>query len=91
MNHCLRIPEIVSEICNALDERSALSMALTCKAFLEPALDQLWRRLTSFEPLAACLPDGLLRGEEKEAFLASGKETLRVMVRCSYPRLYVYG
>lgn len=55
-------------------------MGLACKAFLEPAVDRLWRSLTSFEPLVACLPEDLLRSEEKEAFLASGAGTLRIMV-----------
>lgn len=33
-----------------------LSAALTCKSFLEPALEQLWRVLNSWHPLLSLLP-----------------------------------
>ncbi|KAJ3544809.1 hypothetical protein NMY22_g2646 [Coprinellus aureogranulatus] len=64
MHQCLRIQEVVVNICDELDEGSALSIALTRKAFLEPALDSLWRHLTSFAPLVACLPRDSLKEVE---------------------------
>ncbi|KAI0629640.1 hypothetical protein C8Q77DRAFT_1161218 [Trametes polyzona] len=40
-----------------LDLRTVLALALTCRAFLEPALDQLWRRQLTLFNLARTLPD----------------------------------
>jgi len=63
-------PDILDEICDYLsyefddydmDEisrsrKSLLWVALACKAFLEPALDRLWRQLDSLFPLLKVLP-----------------------------------
>lgn len=57
VHHCLQIPEVVRFICDGLDGKSAYSMALVAKRFLEPALDVRWRELTSFVPIIRCLPD----------------------------------
>jgi hypothetical protein len=56
MGHCLRIPELIRSICDNLDKATSLSVALACKAFLEPGLDKIWRDIDSLEPLAHCLP-----------------------------------
>ncbi|KAJ3528261.1 hypothetical protein NMY22_g9487 [Coprinellus aureogranulatus] len=53
---CLYIPEVLLSICDKLDQKSCLSVALSCRGFLEPALDKLWQDITSFEPLFSCLP-----------------------------------
>ncbi|KAI0740806.1 hypothetical protein C8Q76DRAFT_608362 [Earliella scabrosa] len=63
----LRNPETVSNIASyvywgrnmpdtPLDLRGILALALTCKAFLEPALDQLWRRQLNLVNLIKTLP-----------------------------------
>ncbi|KAI0351986.1 hypothetical protein OH77DRAFT_828785 [Trametes cingulata] len=39
-----------------LDLRTVYALALTCRAFLEPALDQLWRRQLTLFNLAKTLP-----------------------------------
>ncbi|KAI9061388.1 hypothetical protein FKP32DRAFT_948570 [Trametes sanguinea] len=39
-----------------LDLRTVLALALTCRAFLEPALDQLWRRQLTLFNLVRTLP-----------------------------------
>lgn len=39
-----------------LSRRNLLHIAQTCKAFLEPALDRLWRSLDSLFPLLKILP-----------------------------------
>ncbi|KAL1945381.1 hypothetical protein VTO73DRAFT_2232 [Trametes versicolor] len=39
-----------------LDLRAVLALALTCRAFLDPALDQLWRRQLTLFNLAQTLP-----------------------------------
>ncbi|KAF8965795.1 hypothetical protein BDZ97DRAFT_1729789 [Flammula alnicola] len=62
-------PDILDEICEYLSyeydidsddisvsRRTLLWVALTCKAFLEPALDRLWRSLDSLFPLLKILP-----------------------------------
>jgi hypothetical protein len=39
------------------DRRTALvRLALTCKIFLDPALDLLWKRLDIFEPILDLFP-----------------------------------
>ncbi|KAF8530111.1 hypothetical protein BU17DRAFT_35771 [Hysterangium stoloniferum] len=44
MSHsALRIPEILSLVLNYTDHQTALSSALACKTWLNPALDELWR------------------------------------------------
>ncbi|RXW15705.1 hypothetical protein EST38_g10149 [Candolleomyces aberdarensis] len=65
-------PDILGEICEYLSSNDDLEeldsvqvaegrqnlawLALTCKAFLEPALDQLWRSLNTLYPLFKILP-----------------------------------
>lgn len=63
-------PDILDEVCKFLHDeqqdssseaartsrRNLLWVALTCKAFLEPALDCLWRFLDSLFPLLKLLP-----------------------------------
>ncbi|KIJ63281.1 hypothetical protein HYDPIDRAFT_113249 [Hydnomerulius pinastri MD-312] len=40
---------------------AVLNFARSCRAFKEPALDVLWSKLTSLEPLIRCLPRDLWR------------------------------
>lgn len=65
-------PDILGEICEYLSPNDDLEdldspqvvegrqnlawLALTCKAFLEPALDRLWRSLNTLYPLFKILP-----------------------------------
>ncbi|KAA1476241.1 hypothetical protein DENSPDRAFT_843144 [Dentipellis sp. KUC8613] len=67
MHRCFQIPELLDEIATKLlpaydprhhgfvqikkGRRDVLALALTCKAFLEPSLDILWRDLDSMFPL----------------------------------------
>ncbi|KAJ3511785.1 hypothetical protein NMY22_g15543 [Coprinellus aureogranulatus] len=76
---CLGIPEVLCCICDALDESTALSVALVCTAFSDPALDRVWSNLTSFKPLVACLPDDLLKADERKTSSDLETEPLRVM------------
>ena len=69
MDTILRSPEILSQIAIAtywanaqvsgrrLDLLSVLALALTCKAFLDPTLDQLWRRQLTIHNLLRTLPE----------------------------------
>ncbi|TEB32513.1 hypothetical protein FA13DRAFT_1813413 [Coprinellus micaceus] len=56
---CLQLPEIVRSICDESTKSSPLSVALTCRSLLEPALDSLWRDIDSFNAIAAALPRDL--------------------------------
>ncbi|KAF8550073.1 hypothetical protein OG21DRAFT_1488050 [Imleria badia] len=65
MHHALEIQEILLNIFQHCyspgrwkDTTSDLaSLARTCRAFREPALDVLWEDLDDLSPLAQCLPD----------------------------------
>jgi len=63
MHPCLQITELLDIIFRQLDEdivfsaSTLASLALTCRMFVEPALDVLWGRLTSFGPLIALFPE----------------------------------
>ena len=65
MHHALEIQEILLNIfqvfgrCHDDDDGSAdlASLARTCRAFKEPALDILWEVLDDLTPLARCLPE----------------------------------
>ncbi|TEB32537.1 hypothetical protein FA13DRAFT_1731744 [Coprinellus micaceus] len=66
MSHPLGIPEILRLICDRGDKKTTLSVALTCRTFLEPALDRLWHEVTSFQPLIRCLPTDLFSLADKK-------------------------
>lgn len=59
---CLAIDEIVRNILCLTGESStrrktAYNVALTCKALLDPGLDELWRVLLSLQPLLSLVPN----------------------------------
>ncbi|KAJ3556861.1 hypothetical protein NP233_g11881 [Leucocoprinus birnbaumii] len=64
MHQCLAIPDIQRLICEILRTELSLrgrsgplfTLALTCRAFTEPALDNLYYELESLWPLIKCLP-----------------------------------
>ncbi|KAG1763170.1 hypothetical protein EDD22DRAFT_952537 [Suillus occidentalis] len=58
----LYISEILSEISYQLedDRKSLSSLARCCKAFSDPALDVLWRRMSLFSPFIPLLPPKVL-------------------------------
>lgn len=66
MHPCFTIPELFIIITETIyaDERkgqsSVAALARTCKLFLEPALDVLWRYQITLVPLLRCLPDGVM-------------------------------
>ncbi|EIW79847.1 hypothetical protein CONPUDRAFT_74179 [Coniophora puteana RWD-64-598 SS2] len=63
MHHCLRVTELLSEICEQAhepnDPSDLLALALTCKAFRDPALDALYYEIRSLADLFMCLPRDL--------------------------------
>ena len=56
MHHALEIQEILSNIFGCCYPSDLPSLARTCRAFKEPALDVLWEELVNLSPLAQCLP-----------------------------------
>ncbi|KAF7329214.1 hypothetical protein MKEN_00182000 [Mycena kentingensis (nom. inval.)] len=57
MHHALELLEILEQIFALIGHRATLAcLARTCKTFKEPALDALWKKLVSLEPLLRCLP-----------------------------------
>ena len=60
MHRCLQIDEIVRNMLAYVNRADCLSVAMTCHALLETALDEVWRSLTTIEPLLRCLPPGCI-------------------------------
>lgn len=54
--HPLETLEIFDLVCEFLGSPGRFSLALTCRAFEEPAMRVLWRELVSWEPLLQSLP-----------------------------------
>ncbi|KIJ59764.1 hypothetical protein HYDPIDRAFT_170630 [Hydnomerulius pinastri MD-312] len=75
MHHALQIVEIQRMICDQLatnprdsdsdanDRATLFALALTCRVWVEPALDKLWEYLDSVHPLLKSLPKDLWRSE----------------------------
>ena len=79
---CLAISEVLRVVCSSLRPEDLLSVALTCRGFLEPALDELWYEIPAFKPLLACLPPDLLEIKvEKVGVICEIKVVVRVS-RC---------
>ncbi|KAF5332811.1 hypothetical protein D9611_005258 [Ephemerocybe angulata] len=63
MDQCLNTAELIPLICETLDQGTAFAFSLTKKNFLEPALNIVWHRISSFKPFLACVPTDLWRSE----------------------------
>ena len=63
MHPCLQIDEVLRQITFELKTfsiftcRDLLSMALSCKTFYEPAMDELWGFMGDVRALISCLPE----------------------------------
>ncbi|KIK39122.1 hypothetical protein CY34DRAFT_108384 [Suillus luteus UH-Slu-Lm8-n1] len=101
MHHALLIPEILSYIIShiTVDERCGIwpadyvkssaptlvALALTCRAFSEPALDALWKDPEGVEPFMRCAgmipaPQYTMQ-RDKEYFIVPTKTQLSIMAR----------
>lgn len=72
MHRCLHINEILeliaAHLCNEGQCPGSLaSMALACRAFYEPATNQLWSRLRGLKPLVQCLPPDAIEIHDEES------------------------
>jgi hypothetical protein len=78
MHSCLQIQEVLTiifqhisvpgipgtlSVWRKLGSSTLARLARTCKAFTEPALDNLWHYQTSLVPLILCLPQDAIRVE----------------------------
>ncbi|EIW85644.1 hypothetical protein CONPUDRAFT_142127 [Coniophora puteana RWD-64-598 SS2] len=65
MHAALDVDEILRNVVNdsSLNKRDLASVAMTCRAWSDPALDELWESLDSLGPLLNALPQGLLEWE----------------------------
>jgi hypothetical protein len=86
MHKCLLVQEIlyrvVSDVENFGNKRSLSNLSLTCKRFLEPALDELWRTQANLIPLAKCFPPDSWNIRE-ELGLNYGLQTIETFVRAT--------
>lgn len=67
--------ELVDAICYHCDKTALRSLAVSCLAISDSALNVLWYSISSIAPLIRCMPDDLW--EESEA---SEDRPLRVLV-----------
>ena len=56
MHKVLRIHEIIGLIARNLPPKEQCKMALLCRTFYEPTMDELWHTMESIGPLILCLP-----------------------------------
>ena len=88
MHAALKIPEVVSIICDyiagleyhAWRHRGLVNLALTCRAFLEPSLKALWEELPSLVPLFCSLPSDVYKITRPEGSSGTSKRRLVVSV-----------
>ncbi|KAJ7062625.1 hypothetical protein C8F01DRAFT_1134753 [Mycena amicta] len=79
MHRCLQIPEIAWQVAGHVPEshrKTLLALALTCRLFQDPALDQLWHDpgADTLQYLIACFPPGVMT-----ASLVAGKFVVTVL------------
>ena len=58
----LQCPELLRFICKQIgtdDKRTLARLCLTCKSLMGPALDEMWYKLDSLDPLVRCMDSDL--------------------------------
>ena len=81
MNRFLETPELKDIVCDELrsDKESLLALALSSQElFFDPAMDKLWERINSFDPLLSCISEDVWREEEQNTMLFGSKRLLVV-------------
>ena len=62
MHSFIAIDEIFQVVLtNVIEDVTLRSLALSCRAFYEPAMDVLWSDLEGLQPLVKCLPSHTIR------------------------------
>ncbi|KAI0085036.1 hypothetical protein BDY19DRAFT_967713 [Irpex rosettiformis] len=67
MHRCLRIAEIQMEIFRTLSPADAATLARTCTAFYDQAMNVVWARVESFIPFVMCIPSEALEKTKEKA------------------------
>lgn len=79
MHPCLQIDEVVRNVVSQLGGHTSgapqdlLALALTCKAFYEPAMDELWGTAANLRDLIGCLPEDARRVIRRRVFTSDGQ------------------
>lgn len=79
-HRCLRIPEIQMQIFSLLPRTACDSLAQTCTAFYEQAMDIVWAEVTTFTPLVQCIRSETLMIEENNDPKRSVYRQMRTLV-----------
>ncbi|KAJ7450157.1 hypothetical protein FB451DRAFT_1286292 [Mycena latifolia] len=95
MHRCWNVLEILGIIIEHLGQgpytNGAISaFLLTCRAFLDPALDGLWHTQTDFLPLLKCFPVWIGHDEHPRRVFISSFKVSRVVVPQDWDRLLSY-
>jgi hypothetical protein len=72
-DRCFSIPELTRRIINVGNDftpRDLYSVALTCRVFLEPALDSMWATMANLGPILGLFPDAVI-GWSREGWTVS--------------------
>lgn len=83
MDRFLDARELKDIVCEELrsDKKALLALALSRRAcFFDPAMDKLWERMDSFDPLLSCMPGDVMREEEQHTMLFGSKLFLVVSI-----------
>ncbi|KAG2085475.1 hypothetical protein BD769DRAFT_1618516 [Suillus cothurnatus] len=70
----------------SMKKKTLLALALTCKSFSGLALDLLWKKLNSFEPLIRCLPQSLWERKGRKLVLRRTMTLDDWSIFCKYNR-----
>jgi hypothetical protein len=68
-SRALQCPELLRLICKQIgtdDKRTLSWLYLTCRSFMEPALDELWYKLDNLDPLVRCMDNDLVERVKKD-------------------------
>ena len=93
MHRCLQVDEILEVIASCLfhkDKHGLANMALACRTFYEPALNQYWCEVDSLSRLLECLPEDICkveRREEPRRRMAPFRRTMSVIWVCVPSRI----
>ncbi|PPQ69733.1 hypothetical protein CVT24_001319 [Panaeolus cyanescens] len=97
MHPVLQDPFILTEIFSLLEEpfsdfqTSAVACALTCKQFLSPALDVIWREIMDVEPLMDLIPGLMVRDIIESSVKLKTVYTEKEITDKDLERLQYYG
>ncbi|KAI0783951.1 hypothetical protein BC629DRAFT_534535 [Irpex lacteus] len=60
MHLCLQLAELQMQMFSSLERDDCKQLSVTCKCFYDQAMNQVWKRLDSFVPMARCMSDAIV-------------------------------